>query len=250
MGKATRMLLLLGGALLVVVAAAVWLLVSNLDSIVKRVVEDVGSETLGTKVSLSRAAVSLQDASAALRGLKIRNPRGFAEPYAFELGEIEVTIDPKSATTDEIVLPKIVVDQAQLTFEQDGVNNNLQTLLNNIDSAPASEPAGEAEGEASELRFVIQEFRLQGASVTLRVSQLAQPLSFTMTDIVLRDVGRKGAGVTAEEVARQLIEPVLDRTMKAATARATDEIEALARKQLGEQTGKALDSVKKKLFGR
>ena len=249
MSKAVRIISIAAVVLVLIIGIAVWLLIANLDSIVKRVVEDVGSDTLGTSVSLSSAAVSLGDASAALRGLTIANPRGFAAPYAFELGAIEVSIDPASATTNEIVLPKIVVDQAKLTFEQQGANNNLQTLLNNIDSAPA-EPADDAGDEADDVLLVIREFRLQGAAITLLSDQLEQPISFVLPDIVLRDIGSKGAGVTAQEAARQIIEPVLDRTMDAAKARARQEIEGLAKQELDRQKDRAIDSVRDKLFGR
>ena len=249
MSKAVKYISITAVVLVAIIGIAVWLLVSNLDSIVKRVVEDVGSDTLGTTVSLSGATVSLGDASAALRGLTIANPRGFDTPYAFELGAIEVSIDPASATTNEIVLPKIIVDQAKLTFEQAGANNNLQTLLNNIDSG-SGEPASEAGDDATEVRLVIREFQLKGAGMTLIHDQLQEPVSFVLPDIVLHDIGRVGAGVTAQEAAQQIIDPVLDKAMDAAKDRAKQEIEALATQELERQKGKALDSVSKKLFGR
>lgn len=248
----SKLIKVLAGAtavLLLIAGVAVWLLVSNLDNIVKRVVEDVGSDTLGTSVSLDSAAVSLGDASAALRGLTIANPRGFDAPYAFELGAIEVSIDPASATTDEIVLPRIVVDQARLSFEQQGASNNLQTLLNKIDSAAGG--PGDGTGDAADdLRFVIQEFQLNGAGMTVLHDQLEQPISFVLPDIKLRDIGRKGAGVTAQEAAQQIIEPVLEKTKDAATARARQEIEGMARQALDRQQDKVMDSVRDKLLGR
>ena len=71
-----------------------------------------------------------------------------------------------------------------------------------------------------------------------------------LPDIVLHDIGRVGAGVTAQEAARQIIDPVLDKAMDAAKDRAKQEIEAIATQELERQKGKALDSVSKKLFGR
>jgi uncharacterized protein involved in outer membrane biogenesis len=250
MSKLVRIVLGIAGVLVVIAGIAVWLLVSNLDSIVRRVVEDVGSATLGTTVSLDSATVSLGDASAVLRGLSIANPRGFDAPHAFQLGAIAVSIDPASATTNEIVLPKIVVDQARLAFEQKGANNNLQTLLNNIDSG-AGESGGSGSGdEADDIRLVIREFQLNGAEMTLQHDQLAEPINFTLPDIVLRDIGRVGAGVTAEEAVRQIIDPVLDKAMAAAKVRAKQEIEGLARQELDQQKDKAMDSMRNKLFGR
>ena len=149
-------------------------------------------------------------------------------------------------TTDEIVLPKIIVDQATLNFEQQGSNNNLQTLMDNIDSG-SDEPAGD---DTTGIRFVIKEFRLNDAKMTLTHDQLGQEISFTLPDIVLHNIGREGASVTAQEAARQIIEPVINRTMVAGKARAKQEIEALAKKELDKQKDKALDSPRDKLFGR
>lgn len=246
MSNAVKAISISAVLLIAIVGVAIWLLVSNLDSIVKRVVEEVGSDTLGTKVSLSSATVSLGDANAALRGLQISNPTGFKEKHAFELGAIEVTIDPEATTTEEIVLPKVIVDQAKLNFEQKGSSNNLQTLIDNIDSE-----SGEGSGdEASEVRLVIKEFRLQGASMTLLDERLGEAVDFQLPEIVVRNIGREGAGVTAEEAAERIMEPLIDQTMDAAKARVKQEIEGLAKKELDKQKGKALDSVKKKLFGR
>ena len=52
MSKTAKTLLGLADGGLVIVAILLWLLASNLDGIVKRIIEDVGSETLGTEVSL------------------------------------------------------------------------------------------------------------------------------------------------------------------------------------------------------
>jgi len=231
--------------LLAIIGISIWILASNLDNIVKRVVEEVGSDTLGTKVSLSSATISLGDASAVLSGLKIANPPDFVKKDAFNLGAIEVSIDPASAASDEIVIPEIIVDQATLHFEQQGGKNNLQIMMDNI----KSEPEEPTDDNTTGIRFVIKEFQLKDAGMTLSHEQLGQEISFTLPDIVLHNIGREGAGVTAEEAARQILEPVIDRVMDASKDRAKQEIEALAKKELNKQTDKALNSVRDKLFG-
>jgi uncharacterized protein involved in outer membrane biogenesis len=247
MSKTAKTISILVIVVIAIIGIASWLLVSNLDSLVKRVVEDVGSDTVGTKVSLSSATVSLGDASAVLRGLKIANPDGFESRNAFELGAIKVSMDPASLSTDTLVLSAIIIDQAKLTFEQQGSKNNLQTLMDNLESE-SGESAGEDEEE--ENRLVISEFRLIQAGMTLSHDRLEENISFTLPDIVLHDIGRIGAGVTAEQAARQIITPIIQRSRDAAQARAKQELEAAARKELDKQKDKALDSVQKKLFGK
>jgi hypothetical protein len=244
-----KTLLALISAALVIVAIAVWLLASNLDGIVKRVIEDVGSETVGTSVSLSSVEISLKDAKATLNGLKIANPKGFDEPNAFELGGIAVTIDPKTVTGDEVVMPSIIIDQAALTFVQAGGSNNLETLLNNIDSSSDASAGDDSQAEATDLLIVIEELQLNGASMTLISDQLSKSLSLTLPDVTVRDIGKRGAGVTPEEAAELIIQPIIKQAEVAAKNRIKDELKSLAKEKAEGEKGKFLDSAKKKLFG-
>lgn len=68
-------------------------LVSNLDSIIKTAVEEVGSEATQAKVTLSEVEISADEGKAALRGFSVSNPAGFETPSAFKLGEVAVTLD-------------------------------------------------------------------------------------------------------------------------------------------------------------
>jgi uncharacterized protein involved in outer membrane biogenesis len=244
-----KTLLALIGAALVIVAVAVWLLASNLDGIVKRVIEDVGSETVGTSVSLSSVEISLKDAKATLNGLKIANPKGFDEPNAFELGGIAVTIDPKTVTGNEVVMPSIIIDQAALTFVQSGGSNNLETLLNNMDSGSDASAGDDSQAEATDMLIVIEELQLNGASMTLISDQLSKSLSLTLPDVTVRDIGKRGAGVTPEEAAELIIEPIIKQAEVAAKNRIKDELKSRAKEKAEGEKGKFLDSAKKKLFG-
>jgi hypothetical protein len=244
-----KTLLGLIGAGLVIAVVAVWLLASNLDGIVKRVIEDVGSDTLGTTVSLSSVEITLKDAKAALNGLKIANPKGFDEPNAFELGGIAVTIDPKTVTGDEIVMPSIIIDQAALTFVQAGGTNNLETLLNNMDSGSDASAGDDSQAGATDVLIVIEELQLNGASMTLISDKLSKPLSLTLADITVRNIGKRGAGVTPDEAAEQIIKPILKQAEAAALKSVKDKLEERLKEKAKEKEGDFLDSAKRKLFG-
>jgi hypothetical protein len=248
MKKSGKYLSIAIAAILLVTVASIWLVIANLDSIVERIVEDAGSEAIGTTVSLESAEVKLANASAALRGLAIENPAGYSEKYAFELGAIEVAIDPETVTGNEVVLPKVVVDRASLTFEQKGNSNNLQALLDNLSSSTGS--SGEsASDDSEEMTLVITEFVLAGTAMTILHDQLDDPVSFVLPDIVLTNIGRVGAGVTAQQAAQQIIEPILDRAQDAAIDKAKDELESRAREELDKQKDDAIKSATRKLFG-
>jgi uncharacterized protein involved in outer membrane biogenesis len=244
MSKTAKTLLGLAGGGLVIVVILLWLLASNLDGIVKRIIEDVGSETLGTNVSLSSVEIKLADASAVLRGLTIANPQGFDTPNAFELGAITITLDPATVTTNEVVMPRIVIDEASLTFEQAGAHNNLKTLLDQLDSGSDAATSG-TEAAGDEVLIVIEELQLKGAGMTLVVDKLTEPLSLKLTDITVRDIGRRGAGVTPEEAARQIIKPILKRAEDDAKDRVKDELKQGLMDKVGETASDLMDSTMK-----
>jgi hypothetical protein len=59
-------------------------LLSNLDSIIKTAVEEVGSEATQANVTLSEVNILANEGKAALRGLSVSNPAGFETPSAFK----------------------------------------------------------------------------------------------------------------------------------------------------------------------
>jgi hypothetical protein len=248
MSKSAKTFLGLTGTVLIIVVIIIWLLASNLDGIVKRIIEDAGSDALGTHVALNNAAINLAEAKAALTGLTIANPKGFNERNAFKLGGIEVALDPATVTGNEIVIPSVIISQAALTFEQIGSNNNLQALMNNLNSGSDSS-SKENDATDDEILLVIEELQLNGASMTIIADQVSKPLSLTLPDITIRNIGRRGAGVTPDQAAEAIIQPILKQAQAAATNRVKNEAKGLAREKADEEKDKLMESAQKKLFG-
>ncbi|MCP4088355.1 MAG: hypothetical protein GY746_00975 [Gammaproteobacteria bacterium] len=250
MGKLAKAVIGMTVTVLVLMAIGTWLLTSNIDGIVKKVIQEVGSETLDTDVSLDNVVISLKDARGALIGLNIANPKGFKSAHAFQLGSIDIDLDAKSLTGDEVVMPSIIIDQAALTFEQSGTATNLQTLLNNINSTDTSGSDNSGNDSAEDVLIVIEELQLTGATMTVISDQLPKSLDVTLPDITLKDIGRRGAGVTPEQAAGLIIKPILKQAETAAKNRITDKLKDLTIEKIGEEKDKFLDSAKKKLFGK
>jgi uncharacterized protein involved in outer membrane biogenesis len=245
-GKTLKIVIGAGAVLIVVVAAVALYLLSNLDEYVRRAVERVGSDVTGTEVTLASAEISLKSTEGVLEGLAIANPSGFESATAFELDRIGLALELASLGSEEIVLREVTIDGARLTFEQRGEANNLQTLLDHVDSAPEEPAAGD---ETADVRLVIESFRFTNARVTVLHDRLEEDLELTIPDIVLRDIGRVGAGATVSSAAKQILDPILDRTVAAARERAGEELERRAREELDRRKDEAIDSLKKKVLG-
>lgn len=75
-----KIILIVVAVLVVAIGAGVAFLSSNLDSIVKKVIETAGTEVAGVKVSVGDVKISLSEGKATIAGLTVANPPGFSAP--------------------------------------------------------------------------------------------------------------------------------------------------------------------------
>jgi uncharacterized protein involved in outer membrane biogenesis len=240
MSKVLKVFLIGLVALVVVVGIVLTVAISNLDRIVKGVVESSGSEVLGTEVTLNQAEISLKGGKGSLKGLAIANPEGFSAENAFELDEVTLVLDLGTVTSDEVVVEQVVVDGARVRFEETGGSINLQTLLKNAqDYAGPSEPgeSTEEETESAGPNLVIKEFRFTNAEATLISEKLGQEVSTGIPDVILHDIGRKGAGVTAAEAAKEVLVPVIRQVIEGSKDEMIEAVKENATKKVLETIG-------------
>lgn len=117
---------------LVVIAAAGAIFMIN--SIAKTAIESQGSGALGVKTTVDSVGVSLLGASAKVNALQINNPEGFNTPYLVNIGGFSANVDAASILGDKIVVPLVEITGLKVNIEQQGLNNNVSALMNNIKS--------------------------------------------------------------------------------------------------------------------
>ncbi len=89
-----------------------------------------------TNASLASADVSLFSGRFGLKGLKVANPNGFNEPYAFELGEIFVQFQPKTIMNNKIIVDKVLIKGTKIAAEYNkAFQMNLMVLNENVQSS-------------------------------------------------------------------------------------------------------------------
>jgi len=123
---------IIGGVLVVVIVIGVVVLLSNLDSIIKTAVEEVGSDATQAKVTLSEVEISADEGKAALRGFSVSNPARFETPSAFKLGEVAVTLDIGSVTEETVHIKEILNSGPEVTYEWKSDGSNLEVLQRNV----------------------------------------------------------------------------------------------------------------------
>ncbi len=202
------------GVLVLVVAVAVgaYLLLSNLGSIIKAVVEKVGSDVTQVKVTLDQADVSITSGSGALRGLTVGNPAGFTSDSALKLGAISVALDLGSVQSDPIVIKEIVVQSPSVTYEFAGTGSNIETIRKNVQAYAGGGQTKPASGEGAGRRLVIDDLYVRDGRIDVVADFLkGQPTRAALPTIHLKDIGRQGGknvGVTASEVAELVLDAI------------------------------------------
>jgi len=210
----TRKISLILLLLVVMTGGAFFYLASNLNSIVADIIETQGSRAIGTQVRVSGVDIRLTEASAAIAGLSVANPEGFAG-NAIELGDFSVQLDAPSLTSDTIIIKDVTIKGSRINVVQTVSGNNLQKLLANM-QADSAEPAPSAD-EGSKT-VIIDQFILNGASASVEIPQLEETRELTLPSIVVRDIGRATNGATTAQVAKQVLKPVIEKAIATATA--------------------------------
>ena len=230
---------IIGGvaAALVVAIVAVLLILGRLDRDVASAIEEYGSATTGTDVSVGGVDIAVTKGRGEIDRLTIGNPQGFSTDYAVRLNNVRLAVALSSLTSKVPIVSEAVVDGAQFNVEQRGDVTNLTSIKHHM--TQAEEPATTTPEE--EGRIAIDRFRLTNASVTLTSELLKRPETIELEDVVVQGIGRNG-GATYGEATEAVLTPILAAARSAAHARlrqgatdaAREEVEKKASKKLKE----------------
>ena len=241
--------ILIGLACAAVVAGiALFLLVGNLDNIIKGALEGVGSELLGVPVTVADVELDLKSGTGQISGLTIANPAGFTARNAFEMNMIRLGLDIGSLGRQPLVVNELHIDSpvVELEAQEDG-SSNVKTLLDNIEknSARADKKAAEDQPEggggaaAEPVRISFRQLAITGVTVHAAVPG-QEPATVVIPDIVMENVGGD-AGVTPAQVGGIIIGDIVGRSLRATIEKKlSDKLEESARGLLDELKTKLL----------
>ncbi len=230
--------------LLITIGFGVYYLLSNLDSLVKSAIETYGSEATQTSVRVDNVKIVLQDGSGTIRGLSIGNPKGFATPNAFSLGEIATQIDLKSLSEDVPVIEHITIRAPEAFYElNEKGQNNLDKLKSNLQSgASTSSTSSSAKSGGSEPKLIIRKLIFSSGNLHARVVPLDKNYELKLPNIQMNDLGGK-TGATPSQIASQALKVLTDRALAEIKKKGIDQYKA----QLEGEVNKRLDTEKDKV---
>ena len=213
-----------GGVLFVVIVGVVFFLLSKIGGLIKEVVERVGSEATQASVTLGSADVDVTSGKGGLKGLIVGNPAGFETSSAFELGEISVSIDTGSVTTDTVVIREVLIDGPIVTYELSQNGSNVDAIKRNVDSFAKNLSSGESSAETvddggAQKKIIIELLTVRGGEVNIAASMLGdRKMGASLPAIEVRDIGKDSGGASPAEIAAVILDTLTEAATKAATS--------------------------------
>lgn len=232
---------------LIAIAAFAFYGLQNLDRIIKQTIEQNGSQTTQTAVTLDKVNLSLRSGEGQLHGLKINNPTGFSTPYAFLMTLVAIQIDPATVLEDVIVIKHITIEGARLVAEQKNIKDlNLYELAKNVKNTKSDSPSSPPTDKTApttepKVRLMIEKITLNNINLQLVTEHLGNK-TLTLPAIELKNIGDKQTGLTPDELGKAIMKPLMAQALKAAKGQikrlATDQAKAKAREKLKSLFGK------------
>jgi len=243
------------GVLVVVLGIVLWRVYANLDKIVAKVIEDVGTEVTQTAVRVGGVELDLLKGKAGLSQLSVANPAGFSSPQIFSLELVSVAIDVESVSSNPIIIDEIVVRQPRVTYEinQQGTSN-LDVLKKNVESYSAAHDSGagtatkepESGGqEGEEIRLIIRKLSFEGGELSATSAlRPDKPIKAKLPAFSMSNIGQSGGGATTDQVAKEVLDRLVrqagDAAARAGADKLADELQERAKEKLGDKVGGAL----------
>ncbi len=215
---------------------------------IKKGIETFGPKVTQTEVTVGNVMLSPFSGSGAISNLFLGSPAGFSADKVMSVGTVDIKVDTKSVTSDNIIIESIYINAPEFVYEKTLTNSNVKQLLANIQSyVPAKKSSKSDEAsDASEKpapNLEIKKLVIEGAKVTVRVA--GTDLAVPMSTITLTDLGKDGK-TSATAIISQVMTAVLKEVTKVSLTAITDNGLTDVLKSTGEGT---LNTIKG-LFGK
>ena len=156
-------------------------------------VEVGATQALKVPVAVEEVNVSLLAGKAGIMNLIIDNPSGYQNEKMLELGEAKVDLDLRSAMSETVRIEDILLANASVVLEQKGLTNNIQEVLDGMESE-TKEPQVEEDVPSDKPGKKLFVKNLEINEVTVKVKLLPIPgkkdtLTMKIAPIKMTDLG-------------------------------------------------------------
>lgn len=191
--------------ILVIGIGAWYFMTFRLDGVIRQQIEQVGSQTLGTEVTVGSVTTDLKNGSLAISDIVVANPPGYDNANAITLSGIEAALD---YTTFDV--RRVIIDKPEIVIEERDGETNFTDLLANIDGAPEAPPEPDQEA-ASPPELVIHLFRMNESRAAFESKSMER-----YTDLKVKAVEVKNVRGTPDQVTKVILREIIDEVAQAA----------------------------------
>ena len=177
------------------------------------VVENIITETLGTKATIGGLHLNAAQGTARISHLRVYNPgKGFSDGAAVEIQSIDITM--AESAQGVMKLREVMATGIQSNLEVTATQNNLSAITNKMNNKkPIADP-----GDLARVKIMID--ALSGSDIKVRPRSLMidgpdKPI-INLSDLVLPPVGFGGQGVPIKNVIVQIWTSLSDHIQKGA----------------------------------
>ena len=167
-----------------------------IDSIAKKAIETGATYALGVQTSLQRADIGILSGDFRLSGLQVANPEGFTSERFLKLGTGELDVTMRSLTKDTVEVPKLALDDVEMTLEKKGGESNYKVILNNLKRFQSAKKKDQDAGKPEKgKQFVIHEIVITNVLAHAHLFGIGGQLDSVqvpLDEIRLTDVGSEG----------------------------------------------------------
>lgn len=165
-------------------------------AMVKGAVNGFGPAIMGVPVTLEKASFRPLSGRITLTKLHVGNPEGFKTPALFELGEVDIELDPKSLFTDTIVIHKIAVVAPHITYERALLDSNFGALMKQLEGDTKKKSDGAKDDQGGK-KVVIDELVVTDPVLNVSITAAGgHAIPIKLGKVELKDIGKEHGGVT------------------------------------------------------
>ncbi len=179
-----------------------------LNRTVQKAIEHSASQALGVDVTIGALDLSWLNGVLTLSDLRIANPPGYQNKALLTLKQGSVVLEVSSLTRDTVKVTSVVLDTVDVIWEQKGLDNNLQDV---IDHLPARDSTG-VNGKALQIQIL----ELDRAMVKAQLLPLPgemNAITLKLTPIRLTNLGSQSP-MDLRALARRVLSALVTRILE------------------------------------
>lgn len=219
----------------VIIAGVVWW---KADSLAKTAIERGTEHALGVDTRVERVSFSLFQGKFAVEKINVNNPAGFDTPFLLNINNINIMVDNKSLLTPTIKIPFIMLEGLTFNIEQSHGENNINTIINSVNSASskedesATQSSNSANNSSSGKRLSVDSVILENIQVRVTVDG-NEPTVVNIPEVSLKNVTKDGESISTTQLIKQLMPALLAAVIKNGNGLPSEVLSSLGESMMG-----------------